>query len=89
MNQIEIVKQIINDINSLTNVINNEEFYNEFNKRIKIALDINHKEKKILRRNFQYIDKAIEWINEENIDIITIVDAGRFSEGVNVVYRSS
>lgn len=42
--------------------------------------------KKVDYKHFQYASDACKWINENNIKVLSICDAGRFSEGVNVFY---
>lgn len=88
MNQIEIVKQIANDMIGIGGIPTNQEFYDEFIFRVEDALNITTKRGIVDIKRFQYIDEAIKWINENNINVISVSDAGRFSEGFFIIYRS-
>jgi hypothetical protein len=89
MNHIDIVKKIANDMIGIGGIPSNQEFYEEFNFRVQEALKINSKRGEIVVRNFQYSDDATKWINKNNINVVSIADAGRFSEGVRIMYRVS
>ena len=89
MNQIDIVKQIADDMIGIGGIPSNQEFYEEFNFRLQTALNVNPKRGDVVVKNFQYSNGATKWINENNIDVISMSDAGRFSEGVRIMYRVS
>ena len=89
MNQIDIIKKIADDMIGIGGIPSNEEFYEEFNFRVQAALNIDPKRGDVVVKNFQYSDDATKWINKNNIDVISIADAGRFSEGVRIMYRVS
>lgn len=89
MNQIDVVKKIADDMIGIGGIPSNQEFYEEFNYRVQDALNINPKRGDVVVKNFQYSDDATKWINKNNIDVISIADAGRFSEGVRIMYRVS
>ena len=89
MNQIDVVKKIADDMLGIGGIPSNQDFYEEFNFRVQAALNINPKRGDVVVKNFQYSDDATKWINENNIDVISIADAGKFSEGVRIMYRVS
>lgn len=89
MNQIDIVKKIADEMLGIGGIPSNQEFYEEFNCRVQVALNINHKRGDVVVKHFKYSDDATKWINKNNIDVISIADAGRFSEGIRIMYRVS
>jgi hypothetical protein len=43
--------------------------------------------KELKSRHFQYYEKLVNWVNDNNCEVVSICDAGRFSEGFILFYR--
>ena len=43
--------------------------------------------KELKYKHFKYASDLVDWVNKNSIEVVSISDAGRFSEGQNLYYR--
>lgn len=76
MNQIEIVKEILDEMLEIGGIPTNEEFYTEFNFRLQSRLNIDNEivnvlDTKIIKTLIKYNDYLFTFIDKDNVGVGT------------------